>query len=345
MPNTPRNPPRRPPEPRVRAIEIVAFPDVQLLDVAGPLQVFQSANAWARSAGEAAPYATRVVARASPVRSWAGLSLIAEPLTRAGRPVDTLIVAGGSGVRAAAEDRHLVRWIGRRAKAARRVASVCSGAFLLAACGLLSGRRAVTHWAACAALARLHPGIRVETDPIYIEDGPVWTSAGVTAGIDMSLALVERDLGHAAAISVARDLVVFLKRPGGQAQFSATLQLQTGEARFDRLNGWIAGNLDKDLSVAALAERAGMSERSFVRHYGRLTGLTPARAIERMRVETARQLLSTTSLAVKRVAQRCGFGSEETMRRSFLRQIAVTPQDYRRRFHDTAMAGRHSHRR
>jgi transcriptional regulator GlxA family with amidase domain len=210
---------------------------------------------------------------------------------------------------------------------------VCSGAFLLAACGLLSGKRAATHWASCQLLAERHPDVHVENDLIYIEDGPVWTSAGVTAGIDMSLALVERDLGHAAAIFIARHLVMYLKRAGGQAQFSTALQLQTGEARFDNLHGWIAGNLEKDLSVGALAEKVGMSERSFMRHYGKLTGLTPARAIERMRVEAARQLLSTTPLTIKRVAQRCGFGSEETMRRSFLRQIAVTPQNYRQRFH------------
>lgn len=330
MPKTPQIPPS------LRHIEIVAFPHVQLLDVAGPLQVFESANSWARSAGRPAPYATRIVARSSPVRSWAGLSFLAAPLTRVDRPLDTLIVAGGSGVHRAAEDKPLLRWLGRRARKAGRVASVCSGAFLLAACGLLAGKRVATHWAQCARLRARYPDVRVESDPIYIEDGALWTSAGVTAGIDMSLALVERDLGHAAAMSVARGLVVFLKRPGGQAQFSTILRLQTGDARFDRLHGWVADNLDKDLSVATLAERAGMSERSFVRHYARLIGLTPARAVEKMRVEAARDLLSTTPLPVKRIAQRCGFGSEETMRRCFLRQIAVTPQDYRRRFERAA---------
>jgi transcriptional regulator GlxA family with amidase domain len=322
----------------VAHVEIVAFPDVQLLDVAGPLQVFESANVWARSVGKAAPYATRVVARSSPVRSSSGLGVLAHGLTRTDRPVDTLIVAGGGGVRGAVEDARLVRWIGMRARTARRVASVCSGAFLLAACGLLAGKRAATHWSSCGLLARRYPDVRVESDPIYVEDGALWTSAGVTAGIDMSLALVERDLGHAAALAVARDLVVYLKRPGGQAQFSTMLRLQTGDDRFDRLHGWIAANLDKDLSVGALAEKVGMSERSFVRHYGKTTGLTPARAIESMRVEAARQLLATTPLPVKRVAQRCGFGSEETMRRAFLRQISITPQDYRRRFHKAGVA-------
>jgi transcriptional regulator GlxA family with amidase domain len=306
---------------------------MQVLDVTGPLQVFESANRWALAAGKPAPYATHVVSSAaSPVRSWAGVSLVTEPLTPMKQPVDTLIVSGGDGVRAAVADAQLIAWLRERAAMARRVASVCTGAFLLAACGLLDGRRAVTHWEAGATLARLHPAVDVEMDPIYIEDGRVWTSAGVTSGIDMSLALVERDLGHAAAMGVARSLVVFLKRPGGQAQFSAILELQTGDARFDTLHGWIADNLGADLSVGALAGKVGMSERSFVRHFTRLIGATPARAVERLRVEAARELLSTTGLSVKRIAQRCGFGTEETMRRSFLRQIAVVPQDYRRRF-------------
>ena len=197
-----------------------------------------------------------------------------------------------------------------------------------------------THWSECESLAQRYPDVKVESDPIYIEDGSLWTSAGITAGIDLSLALIERDLGHSAAMFVARVLVVFLKRPGGQAQFSTFLQLQTGDARFDGLHGWIAGNLNKDLSVGGLAEKVGMSERSFIRHYSRLTGISPARAVERMRVEVAREMLSTTDLPVKRVAQRCGFGSEETMRRCFLRQISVNPQDYRQRFRQSA--GQHA---
>lgn len=319
-------------------VEIVAFPDVQLLDVVGPLQIFESANDWARAAGRPPPYRTRVVARDRPVRSSAGLELGCAGLTRSDRPIDTLIAAGGRGVHRAAEDTRLVAWFTARARRARRVVSTCSGAFLLAACGLLDGKRAVTHWMLCGDLGARFPAIRVEADPIFIEDGAVWTSAGVTAGIDLCLALVERDLGHAAAMAIARDLVVFLKRPGGQAQFSAFLQMQTGDARFDRLHGWIAGHLDADLSVPVLAERVGMSERSFMRHYGRVLGTTPARAIERIRVEAARGMLSTTRLPIKRIAQRCGFGTEETMRRSFLRQIAVTPQGYRERFSPAAAA-------
>jgi transcriptional regulator GlxA family with amidase domain len=226
----------------------------------------------------------------------------------------------------------LIDWVRERAKQARRTASVCTGAFLLAASGMLDGRRAVTHWAFCADLARRFPAIHVEPDPIFVQDGTVWTSAGVTAGIDLALALVEEDLGRAAALAVARDLVVFLKRPGGQAQFSEFLSLQVAEDKFGALHDWISNHLADDLSLPVLARQAGMSERSFSRHYAEATGLTPARAIERLRVQGARHLLSETRLPVKRISQRCGFGSEETMRRSFLRLLETTPQDYRARF-------------
>ncbi|MGQ7840931.1 GlxA family transcriptional regulator, partial [Burkholderia pseudomallei] len=213
-----------------------------------------------------------------------------------------------------------------------RIASVCSGAFVLAAAGLLGGRRVVTHWSRCDELAQRYPDVRVEPDPIFIRDGNVWTSAGVTAGIDLALALVEDDLGRALALDVARYLVVFLKRPGGQAQFSAALSLQHEGGCFDELHAWAAANLGADLSVAALAARAGMSERSFMRRYREATGRTPARAIEQMRVEAARNLLADAPLPIKRIAARCGFGSEETMRRSFLRMLGVAPQAYRERF-------------
>jgi transcriptional regulator GlxA family with amidase domain len=242
------------------------------------------------------------------------------------------MIAGGQGVEAAAADPVLVDWVRRRAKQARRTASVCTGAFLLAASGLLDGRRAVTHWSFCAELSRRYPAVRVEPDPIFVRDGSVWTSAGVTAGIDLALALVEQDLGRTVALAVARYLVVFLKRPGGQAQFSAALSLQTAEDKFKALHDWINRHLANDLSLAVLASHAGLSERSFSRHYAQATGLTPARAVERLRVEAARQLLLDSRLPIKRISQRCGFGSEETMRRSFLRSIAATPQEYRARF-------------
>ena len=325
--------PRSQPSSR-RIVDVLAYPAVQLLDVTGPLQVFATANDLAAKAGATAlPYQPRVVGQGTPeIVTSSGVRLLAEALPHPGAISHTLIVAGGDGVADAAADAALVDWIRDRAHSAERVASVCTGAFLLAAAGLLDGRRATTHWSVCADLARQFPAVLVEPDPIFVHDGPVWTSAGVTAGIDLALALVEEDLGRPAALDVARYLVMFLKRPGGQAQFSATLALQAGEDRFAPLHGWMAEHLEHDLSLAILARQAGMSERSFSRHYADATGSTPARAVEALRVEAARRLLSDSHAPVKRVAARCGFGSEETMRRAFLKTLAVTPQDYRARF-------------
>lgn len=312
---------------------MLAYKSVQLLDVTGPLQVFASANELVAATGGMPPYALRVVAqRGGGVTASAGVELVAERLPPVGADIDTLVVAGGPGVEAAAADPALVDWVRERAKRARRVTSVCTGAFLLAASGVLDGRRATTHWSYCAELARRFPAVRVEADPIFVRDGSVWTSAGVTAGIDLALALVEQDLGRTVALAVARYLVVFLKRPGGQAQFSTALSLQTADDKFGVLHEWIGAHLAGDLSLPALASQAGMSERTFSRHYAEATGVTPGRAVERLRVETARRLLSESRAPVKRIAHRCGFGSEETMRRSFLRLLAATPQDYRARF-------------
>jgi transcriptional regulator GlxA family with amidase domain len=323
--------------PKARRIEILAFPDVQLLDVAGPLQVFATANDLRRVAGHAGPYEPVVVAEGPLAISSAGLGLATQGLPAPRSSLDTLIVAGGWGVHSACANQTLIAWLKMRAKAARRVASVCSGAFLLASAGLLDGRRAATHWSRCREFAERFPKVRLEPDPIFVQDGHVWTSAGITAGIDLALAMVEADLGHELALAVARQLVVFLKRPGGQAQFSATLALQHGNARFEGLHAWIAENLTGDLTGAGLASASGMSERSFVRHYRQATGSTPARAVERIRVEAARRSLEL-GLSVKRVAARCGFGSEETMRRSFLRLLGVSPQAYRQRFSAGAAA-------
>jgi transcriptional regulator GlxA family with amidase domain len=316
-----------------RIVEVLVYPAVQMLDVTGPLQVFASANDLAAETGGTAPYLLRVVAQGGKgVTASAGLGLSAEPLPPSDVALDTLIIAGGQGVDAAAQDPVLVDWVRERSKQARRVASVCTGAFLLAASGVLDGKRAVTHWSFCADLARRFPSLRVEPDPIFVRDGAIWTSAGVTAGIDLALALVEQDLGRTAALAVARYLVVFLKRPGGQAQFSAALSLQAAEDKFGALHEWINLHLAEELSLPALAHHAGMSERSFSRHYAAATGLTPSRAVERLRVEAARRLLSESRLPVKRIAMRCGFGSEETMRRSFQRLLTATPQEYRARF-------------
>jgi transcriptional regulator GlxA family with amidase domain len=333
MPKSPQIPPISHSHLEPKAIEVVAFDGVQLLDVMGPIQVFATANETIAKAGGSQPYKIRIVAGRTPsVTASAGIVFATEYLPLPGIPVDTLIAAGGPGVQAAAQESELVCWLRNRAQEARRIASVCTGAYLLGATGMLDGRCAVTHWSYCDDFARCFPAVRVEADPIFLRDGPVWTSAGVTAGIDLALALVEEDLGRDVALAVARHLVVFLKRPGGQAQFSAALALQSGEPMFGPLHAWINANLNRDLSLPVLSAKAGMSERSFSRHYLKATGLTPARAVERLRVEAARRLLLDTKLPVKRVAQQCGFGTEETMRRSFLRLLSAAPGEYRERF-------------
>jgi transcriptional regulator GlxA family with amidase domain len=316
-----------------RRVELLVFPGVQLLDVAGPLQVFASANDLATDAGSPRPYTLAIVGISdTTVSTSAGLGLQVSSLPATDAELDTLLVPGGRGVPDVEGDPVLLPWISARASRARRVVSVCTGAFLLAAAGVLDERRAVTHWAFCAELAKRYPSVKVEFDPIFVRDGNVWTSAGVSAGVDLALALVEEDLGRAIALAIARYLVVFLKRPGGQAQFSAALALQGPTQPFDPLHAWMADHLSEDLSLPALARRAGMSERSFSRHYVATIGVTPARSVERLRVESARQWLSERRASIKRVAVRCGFGSEETMRRSFLRIVGVTPTEYRARF-------------
>ncbi len=314
----------------IRRIDVLAYPDAQLLDVTGPAQVFASANDM-RPRGSRRFYEITIVAEQEEVVTSSQVALRATPLPPADAPLNTLIVAGGWGIRAACDRPALVDWVRRRAAVAERTASVCSGAFLLAQAGLLDGRRAVTHWNRCAEFAARFPAVRLDPDPIFVRDGRIWTSAGITAGIDLALALEEEDLGRAAALAVARELVVFLKRPGGQAQFSTALALQTTDGRFERLHAWIVENLTRDLSLSVLADRAGMSLRSFCRHYRQATGHTPARAVEILRIETARRLIEDGA-PVGQTWRRCGFGSEETMRRTFLRTLGISPQAYRERF-------------
>jgi len=316
---------------RALTVEIVTFPDVQLLDVAGPMQVFASANALLASKGRPEHYKIQVVSPRKYVRATAGLQFETLPMCNA-TPIDTLIVAGGQGVLRAADDPMMIHQIQSRAAMSRRVASVCTGVFLLAATGLLNGRRVATHWKWCDRLAQKHPLVEVDPEPIFIQDGHIFTSAGVTAGIDLSLAFVEEDVGRAVALDVARDLVVFLKRPGGQAQFSAALDFQSSNDQFAGLHQWIVSNLVEPLTLAQLAAYVGMSERSFQRHYYRATGFTPAKSVERLRVDAARRLLIDSLLPLKRIAKQCGFGSEETMRRAFVRHQKILPQDFRARF-------------
>ena len=318
-----------------RVVAVLVFPGVQLLDAAGPLQVFATANDYARAAGETPPYRPRLIApQAGNVASSAGVTLMAAGLPRgaAQRAIDTVLVAGGPGIDALARDATVLAWLRRSAGTARRVVSVCTGAFLLAEAGLLDRRRATTHWRRAAELAERYPAVAVDADAIHVRDGTIWSSAGVTAGIDLALALVEEDLGPAAALAVARHLVVFNRRAGGQSQFSAAAPLPPAAAPFADLHDWMARNLSRPLTLPSLAQQAGMSERSFLRHYRAATGLSPARMVERMRVEAARRALAESRAPVKAIARRCGFGSEETMRRSFLRQIAVPPLAYRQRF-------------
>jgi transcriptional regulator GlxA family with amidase domain len=315
----------------MRRILIVAFPGVQTLDVVGPAEVFSAADRL-RGGGE---YEVEVVATTSDeIVSGSGLKLLPHRTLAGVRgPIDTLLVAGGGGVHEAQHDERLVRWLRSAAPRARRVASVCTGSFLLARAGLLDGRRATTHWASCDLLAERYPEVEVERSPIYVRDGDVYTSAGVTAGIDLALALVEDDLGAAVARDAARWLVLFLRRPGDQAQFSAQPAWQAAEREPLRdLQGWIADNLTADLSVPALAERAFMSPRNFARAFRREVGVTPAAYVESVRLERARAELEAGETPVEAVAAMCGFGTVETMRRAFHRRFNVNPAAYRSRF-------------
>jgi transcriptional regulator GlxA family with amidase domain len=319
-----------------RRVVVVAFPGVQILDVTGPAEVFSLAD---RLGGPA--YTIELVAAgASPIASSGGLRLLPDrQLATCRGLIDTLVVAGGAGVEAAESDERLVAWLRSAARRSRRVTSVCNGAFLLARAGLLEGRRATTHWAACRELARRYPAIEVDADPIFVRDGNVFTSAGVTAGIDLALALVEEDLGRRLALDVARALVLFVRRPGGQAQFSAGLAGQSAERESLReLQDWMADHLDADLSVAGLAQRAFMSPRNFARVFAREVGATPGAYVESLRLERARVLLETTELQMEQVAHRCGFGTVETLRRSFGRRLRVSPGEYRNRFRPAVLA-------
>ncbi|MFG1677406.1 GlxA family transcriptional regulator [Micromonospora sp. NPDC049282] len=306
-----------------RDVLILLFPGVQSLDVTGPLEVFAGAGAAYR------------VATASPggaaVRTSSGLTLVPDGDLPAGPAPDTVIVPGGEGTRDT--DPRIVRWLRAHAAEARRVVSVCSGAFVLAEAGLLAGRRATTHWRVCGTLARRYPDVQVDPEPIFIRDGPIATSAGVTAGIDLALALVEEDLGRDVALTIARHLVMFLRRPANQAQFSAQLSAQVASrSGLREAQRWITDNPHADLSIPALARRASLSPRQFARAFTAEVGETPGRYVDRVRLETARRLLAESDDSIDRIAGRCGYGTSEAMRRAFVRVLGVPPTEYRRRF-------------
>ncbi|HEY7434861.1 MAG TPA: GlxA family transcriptional regulator [Methylomirabilota bacterium] len=322
-----------------RRVVLVAMPCTEVVEVGGVLDVFSRVNETLAEAGKATRgYVVEVVSPAQTVRTWPGLRLAAERSYRAVRgPIDTLIVTGIDGPDDVQRDPHLPRWLAGMAEQTRRVVGLCTGSFLLAEAGLLDGRRATTHWAFCEELARRYPAVHVESDPIYVRDGGVYTSAGATAGIDLALALVEQDLGRRLALAVAQWMVVFLKRPGGQAQFSAQLSMQLADREPLRdLQAWLIDHPGADLSVEALAQRVHMSPRNFFRVFVREIGMTPGRFVERARVEAARRLLEETPRGVPDVAAACGFGSPETMRLAFRRTLGVSPRGYRSRFCTTS---------
>jgi transcriptional regulator GlxA family with amidase domain len=318
-----------------RIVLFIAYPGVGLLDLTGPYTVFWSASWFLAQRGDRT-YERRVATvRGGPVETTDGLTVMAEPLsTFDDVEIDTMVVPGALDLTAALNDRELLGWITTHAPRARRICSVCTGSFLLAEAGLLEGRRVVTHWQAGEALRARYPTLRLEPDAIFVRDDPMWSSAGVSAGIDLALALVQDDCGREIAISVARQLVVYLKRPGGQSQFSELLHIQARtDGAFADLHDWLAKHLDDEtISVETLARRACMSSRNFARVYKTKTGRTPAKAIELFRLETARRLLEDTDERIETIARRTGFGDEDRMRNTFQRHLNVSPRDYRERF-------------
>lgn len=319
-----------------RHVAITAYKGVSLLDLAGPLEAFRVASAFEGPRGRRIAYECSVVSmRGGPIRTADGVEIITQSVRSvASTPIDTLVVPGAFDVDDVTRDQELVRWVAKKAPACRRVCSVCVGSFLLAAAGVLDGRRAATHWMHAPLLATRHPRVSVEPDAIFVRDGRVWSSAGVTTGIDLALALIEQDAGREIAMNVARILVVYLKRSGGQSQYSALLaaQAQSESETFDEIEQWIAENLKKDLTVEKLAERVHMSPRNFARVYAQKRGRTPAKAVEAIRVDAARRRLEETEDRIASIAEQCGFGSEEQMRLAFIRVLKIPPREYRKRF-------------
>jgi transcriptional regulator GlxA family with amidase domain len=308
-----------------RNIDLLIYPDFQLLDAAGPIAAFEVAERYRPGS-----YVLRVVAvKAGLVRSSSGVCMPASKISRS-RRLDTLVISGGDGSRAAALCPITLRFVSSRAKAARRVATVCSGTYVAAAAGILDGKSATTHWSRSTDFARRFPKVRLDSDRIYIKDGKVWSSAGVTAGIDLALALIAEDLGEVIARRTAQQLVVYYRRPGGQSQFSALLDMQHADGRFAPLMDHIRGNLGKRLSVDDLAGHCCMSSRHFARLFQAEIGVSPAKAVERLRVETAKAQLESSTRSNQLIARECGFVTAERMRRSFMRMVGSSPSALKR---------------
>lgn len=313
-----------------KRVVFLVYPGVTLLDVTGPAQVFSSANENSADG----PVFEIIIASScgGPVATDTGVTLNTVTLEDAeSTEIDTLIVAGGYGVFGSMEETRLIDWVRRIGGLSRRAGSTCMGTFLIAAAGLLRGKRAVTHWRHCDDLRERFPEITVQHDQIFVQDGAIWSSAGVTSGIDMSLSMIEDDVGHETAMRVARGLVLYLRRPGGQSQFSDPLAAQSADrsGTFNDLHAWISGHLDADLRVEKLAEQVGMSPRTFARLYADRIGRTPARAVELLRLDRARSLLENSEMPLVQIVRQCGFGDEQRMRRVFLRHLETTPNSYR----------------
>jgi transcriptional regulator GlxA family with amidase domain len=313
----------------MRKVVIIGPPPVQILDVTGPLEVFSNAPGYdiqlANPGLERTLQTNRgvVLADATPIADVQG-------------PIDTLVIAGGPGAENGSYDPNFIAWIAKAGSQARRVASICTGAFLLAEAGLLNGKQAVTHWTFCDRLAREYPKVAVRPEPIFLRDGSIYTSAGITAGIDLSLTLVEEDHGHETALRIARFLVMFLVRPGGQAQYSHMLSHQAVTSQpLRELQVWMLQHLREPLTVESLAERIGLSARHFTRVCLRETGMNPGQFVDRMRVEAAQQIIDSSSRGLKEIADSCGFQSADAMRRTFLRVLGVTAAEYASRFKST----------
>lgn len=319
---------------KTRRVVLLAFDEMNLLDLSGPLQALATANRFVPCDG--APFYENIVASVGggDVTTSSGLSISTVPLgTLDGLAIDTLIAPGGCKGDEFRSPPELVAWIARTSRKVRRLCAVCTGAFLLADAGQLGGRCAATHWDWAARLKGQHPDINVDADKIFVRDGSVWTSAGVTAGIDLTLALIEEDCGHSVAIETARQLVMFMKRTGGQSQFSVPLAGQSVEGtQFADLHAWVAGNLTSDLSVARLAEQCGMSPRNFARAYATTHSRTPAKMVDAMRLEAACRILEETNLPLKSIAMASGYGDEQKLRRAFERRLGISPAQYRSRF-------------